>query len=126
MVDDGLCDTKRYGFPIPDVVLAQHDIALKAAILALSEASILTAVDSLEVRIFGKSARTSHADVCVDPIVTANHIIARRSHDRILESIKCVVSAECETSRSLRIKEPVFEIMRAPPDPTNTLIVKDA
>ncbi|KAL9066445.1 MAG: hypothetical protein Q9161_007584 [Pseudevernia consocians] len=176
MVDDGLYDTKRYGVPIPDVVLAQHDIALKAGVVALSEGPILTAVDSFEVRIFGKSGHISRADLCVDPIVTASHIIVRLQtlvtkevrpedfavvgcasihggsapniipdyvdikisirtyrpevHERVLNSIKRVVHAECEASGSLEIKEPVFKnIMHAPPtinDPKHTAIVKDA
>ena len=77
MVDDGLYDTRRRGIPIPNVVLAQHDIALKAGIVALSEGPILTAVDSFEVRIFGKSGHISRPDLCVDPVVTASHIIVR-------------------------------------------------
>ena len=77
MVDDGLYDTQKRGITIPDVVLAQHDIALKAGTVALSEGAILTAVDSFEVRIFGKSGHTSRPDLCVDPIVTASHIIVR-------------------------------------------------
>ena len=77
VVDDGLYDTKRYGVSIPDVVLPQHDIALKAAVLALSDGPILTAVDSFEVRVFGKNGHVSRADLCVDHIVTACHIIVR-------------------------------------------------
>ena len=176
MVDDGLCNTKRYGIPMPDVVLAQHDVALKAGVVALSKGAILTAVDSFEVWIFGKSGHISRADLCVDPIVTASHIIVRlqtpitkevrpedfavigcasirgggapniipdyvdikisiRSyrpevHERVLNSVKRVVRAECEASGSLQVKEPEFKnIMHAPPtinDAKHTAIVKDA
>lgn len=77
MVDDGLYDPQRYGVPIPDVVLGQHVIALKSGVVALAEGPILTAVDSLEVRIFGKSGHISRPDLCVDPVVTASHIITR-------------------------------------------------
>ena len=176
MVDDGLYDIKKYGIPTPDVVLAQHDIALKAGVVALSEGAILTAVDSFEVRIFGKSGHISRADLCVDPIVTASHIIIRLQtlitkevrpedfavigcasihggsapniipdyvdikisirtykpevHERVLNSVKRVVRAECEASGSLQIKEPEFKsIMHAPPtinDAKHTAIVKDA
>ncbi|KAK3173247.1 hypothetical protein OEA41_006576 [Lepraria neglecta] len=76
-VDDGLYDTQKRGIPIPNVVLAQHDIALKAGAVALSEGAILPAFDSFEVRIFGKSGHISRPDLCVDPIVTASHIIVR-------------------------------------------------
>lgn len=176
MVDDGLYDTNKYGIPTPDVVLAQHDSALKAGVVALSEGAILTAVDSFEVRIFGKSGHVSRADLCVDPIVTASHIIVRLQtlvtkevrpedfavigctsvhggsapnivpdyvdikisirtyrpevHQRVLNSVKRVVRAECEASGSLQIKEPEFKtIMHAPPtinDAKHTAIVKEA
>ena len=77
MVDDGLYDVHRHAIPIPDIVLSQHEIFLKAGVVALSSGPILTAVDSFEIRIFGKSGQISHADLCVDPIVTAAHIILR-------------------------------------------------
>ena len=77
MVDDGLYDPKKYGIPIPDIVLGQHVIALKSGTVALSPGPILTAVDSLEIRIFGKSGHIARPDLCVDPVVTAAHIVVR-------------------------------------------------
>ncbi len=77
MVNDGLYDPRKYGIPIPNVVLAQHVIAFKSGVVALSAGPILTAVDSFEVRIFGKSGHICRADLCVDPVVTASHIIVR-------------------------------------------------
>ena len=51
-------------------------------------------------------------------------------HERVLNSVKRVVRAECEASGSLQIKEPEFKtIMRAPPtinDAKHTAIVKEA
>ena len=77
MIDDGLYDIHKYEIPRPDVVLGQHVIALKSGIVALSPGPILTAVDSLEIRVFGKSGHICRADLCVDPVVTAGHIITR-------------------------------------------------
>ena len=77
MVDAGLYDSTKYGVPVPDVVLAQHVIALQSGVVALSEGPILTAVDSFEIRIFGKSGHICRADLCVDPVVTASHIVVR-------------------------------------------------
>ncbi len=77
MVADGLWDPKKYGIPTPDIVLGQHVHAIKAGVVALSGGPILTAVDSLEVRIFGKSGHISRPDLCVDPVVTASHIVVR-------------------------------------------------
>ncbi|KAL2045243.1 hypothetical protein N7G274_002326 [Stereocaulon virgatum] len=77
MVDDGLYDVHRHAIPPPDIVLSQHDIALKAGVVALSAGPVLTIVDCFEIRVFGKSGHISRADLCVDPIVTAAHIILR-------------------------------------------------
>ena len=176
MVDDGLYDPSKYGVPVPDIVLGQHVGALKAGTVALSPGPILTAVDSLEIRIFGKSGHISRPDLCVDPVVTAAHVIVRlqtlvtkevrpedlavigcasihggsapnivpdfvdlklsiRSykpevHERLMNSVRRVVRAECEASGSLAINEPTFKtIMHAPPtvnDARSTEIVKKA
>lgn len=77
MVDDGLYDPERYGIPTPDIVLGQHVHAIKAGVVALSGGPILTAVDSFEVRVFGKSGHISRPDLCIDPVVTASHIVVR-------------------------------------------------
>ncbi len=77
MVADGLYEQEKYGIPTPDVVLGQHVHAMKAGVVALSGGPILTAVDSFEVRIFGKSGHISRPDLCIDPVVTASHIIVR-------------------------------------------------
>ncbi|MCJ1312528.1 hypothetical protein MMC25_006202 [Agyrium rufum] len=79
MVADGLYDPKRKPelIPIPDIVLGQHVHAIKAGTVAIGGGPILTAVDSLEIRIFGRSGHISRADLCVDPVLTASHIIVR-------------------------------------------------
>ena len=77
MVSNSFYDTKRYDIPITKIKLAQHDTALKADVVALSDGPILTAVDPFKVRIFGKSGHVSRADLCVDPIETACHIFFR-------------------------------------------------
>lgn len=77
MVADGLYDEEKFGIPKPDIVLGQHTHAFKAGMIALGGGPILTAVDSYEVRIFGKSRHICRADLCVDPILTASHIVVR-------------------------------------------------
>lgn len=77
MIADGLYDQEKYGIPIPDIVLGQHTHAIKAGVVALSGGPILTAVDSFEVRIFGKSGHISRPDICIDPVVTASHVVVR-------------------------------------------------
>lgn len=56
-------------------VLGQHIHAIKAGVVALSGGPILTAVDSLEIRIFGKSGHISRPDLCIQPVLTASHIV---------------------------------------------------
>ena len=73
MVADGLYEK----VPIPDIVLGQHIHAIKAGVVALSGGPILTAVDSFEIRIFGKSGHISRPDICIDPVITASHIVVR-------------------------------------------------
>lgn len=73
MVDDGLYQK----VPIPTIVLGQHLHAIKAGVVALSGGPILTAVNSFEIRIFGKSGHISRPDICVDPVITAAYIVVR-------------------------------------------------
>ena len=75
MVDDGLYT--RHQVPIPDIVLGQHIQTLKAGMVALRAGPILAAVDSFEIRIFGKGGHGARPDLCIDPIVTASHIVTR-------------------------------------------------
>ncbi len=75
MVDDGLYT--RHHVPIPDIVLGQHIQTLKAGMVALRAGPILAAVDSFEIRIFGKGGHGARPDLCIDPIVTASHIVTR-------------------------------------------------
>ena len=73
MVADGLYEI----VPIPDIVLGQHIHAIKAGVVALSGEPVLTAVDSFEIRMYGKSGQVSRPDLCVDPATTAAHIVVR-------------------------------------------------
>lgn len=50
---------------------------MKAGVVAISGGLILTAVDSLEIRIVGKSGHVSHLNLCVDSILTASQIVVR-------------------------------------------------
>ena len=77
MIEDGLYDPTRHAIPVPDIVLGQHVHAIKAGVVAISAGPILTAVDSYEIRIFGKSGHISRADLCINPVVTAAHIVVR-------------------------------------------------
>ena len=75
MVDDGLYT--RHQVPNPDIVLGQHIQTLKAGMVALRAGPILAAVDSFEIRIFGKVGHGARPDLCIDSIITASHIVTR-------------------------------------------------
>lgn len=73
MVNDGLYEM----VPRPDVLLAQHVVRGRSGVLALQPGPVMTACDSYDVRVFGKSGHGSKPDMCVDPIPLASHIIVR-------------------------------------------------
>ncbi len=158
MVDDGLYT--KFGIPLPDIVLGQHVFStLPAGVVSLGPGPMLAAVDSLEIRIYGKGGHGTRPDIAIDPILTASHIVVRlqsitsrevkpgetaviscgsihggeasniipdyvdlkltiraynpQIHDKLLESVRRVVRAECEASGV--VKEPRFKtIMHAP------------
>ena len=75
MVDNGLYTS--HAVPVPDIVLDQHIMTIKAGTVARRSGPILAGVDSFEIRVFGKGGHGSRPDICVDPIVTASHIVTR-------------------------------------------------
>ena len=77
MIDDGVFDEAKFGIPKPDIVLGQHTHAVRAGRITLSAGPILTAIDSLDVRIFGRSGHVCRADMCIDPVLIAASIIVR-------------------------------------------------
>lgn len=76
MVDDGLYGDK-HKVPIPDVVLGQHVLVIKAGTVAVAPGPVLTAVDSLSIRIWGRGGHGSSAHKCIDPVLTAAHVVVR-------------------------------------------------
>ena len=76
MVDDGLYGDKHQ-IPIPDVVLGQHVLVIKAGTVAVAPGPVLTAVDSLSIRVWGRGGHGSSAHKCIDPVLTAAHVVIR-------------------------------------------------
>lgn len=87
------------GFSFRTIVLGQHIHAIKAGVVALSGGPTLTAVDSFEIRIFGKSGHISRPDICVDPVITAAHIVVR---------LQSIVTKETRPEVSLSWRVPVY------------------
>ena len=76
MVDDGLYGEK-HKIPIPDIVLGQHVLVIKAGTVELAAGPVLAAVDSLSIRIWGRGGHGTNAQKCIDPVLTAAHIVVR-------------------------------------------------
>jgi amidohydrolase len=75
MIDDGLY-TKGYA-PVPDVVLGQHVVNIRAGYVATRTGHILAGKNVFEVRIHGRGGHGSAPHECIDPIVIAAHIVVR-------------------------------------------------
>jgi amidohydrolase len=73
MVDDGLYDK----IPKPDIVLAQHVVRMKAGTVNVRADRLLTAADSLDVRVFGRGGHGSAPQTCIDPILIGSSIVSR-------------------------------------------------
>ena len=67
MVDDGMCER----FPKPDVILGQHVMVGKAGNVMYKAGTILSAGDSLKVRLFGRGSHGSQPQTSIDPVIMA-------------------------------------------------------
>lgn len=73
MVNDGLYDK----VPKPDIVLAQHVMAMKAGTVSIKPGRLLTAADAFDVRIYGIGGHGSSPQFTVDPILIGAAIVLR-------------------------------------------------
>ncbi len=67
MIDDGMMDR----FPKPDIILGQHVMVGEAGTVGHRPGPILTAGDSLKVKLFGRGAHGSYPQTSIDPVVMA-------------------------------------------------------
>lgn len=77
MVDDGLYDPERHACPLPDVVLGQHVLPLRAGTVATRSGAAMSAADSFKITIFGRGGHASMPHLTVDPVVVACHVVVR-------------------------------------------------
>ncbi|BCR96581.1 M20 family metallopeptidase [Aspergillus luchuensis] len=73
MVDDGLYSR----IPVPDVVLGQHVMRMRAGSVASREGAIMAAADSMKITVFGRGGHGSQPHQTVDPVLLAAHIVVR-------------------------------------------------
>ena len=73
MVDNGLYDL----VPVPDLMLSQHVVPLRAGTVAIRSGPVLIAADSLRIRVTGGPCEGSlNPQVCVDPIPLSMRIVS--------------------------------------------------
>ena len=67
MIDDGIMDR----FPKPDIILGQHVMVGEAGTVCYRSGPILSAGNSLKVKIFGRGAHGSSPQTSIDPVIMA-------------------------------------------------------
>ncbi|WP_051347881.1 M20 family metallopeptidase [Asinibacterium sp. OR53] len=67
MIDDGMMDR----FPKPDIILGQHVMVGEAGTVMYRSGAILSAGNSLKVKIFGRGAHGSQPQTSIDPVIMA-------------------------------------------------------
>jgi amidohydrolase len=86
MVDDGL----YHQVPVPDVVLGQHVMPLRAGKVGSRSGVMMAASDSLAVTLFGRGGHASMPNRTIDPVVMAAATVMR---------LQGIVSREVDPSR---------------------------
>ncbi|KAK9413263.1 putative metal-dependent amidase [Seiridium unicorne] len=75
MVDDGLYD--RHKIPVPDFVLGQHVMALRAGSVGSKTGTIMAGADSMKITLFGVGGHGSQPHRTIDPALMAAHVVVR-------------------------------------------------
>jgi len=67
MIDDGMMDR----FPKPDIILGQHVMVSEAGTVSYRSGPILSAGNSLKVKLFGRGGHGSQPQTTIDPVIMA-------------------------------------------------------
>ncbi len=67
MIDDGMMDR----FPKPDIILGQHVMVGESGTVGYRSGAILSAGNSLKVKLFGRGAHGSSPQTSIDPVIMA-------------------------------------------------------
>lgn len=67
MIDDGIMER----FPKPDIILAQHVMVGESGTVGYRSGAILSAGNSLKVKIFGRGSHGSQPQTSIDPVIMA-------------------------------------------------------
>jgi hippurate hydrolase len=87
MLEDGFADR----FPRPDVCLGQHVGPAPAGLVGTRPGPVMSACDTLRIKVFGRGGHGSMPESTIDPVVLAAAIVMR---------LQTVVSREIAPSRS--------------------------
>ncbi|GKT96435.1 LOW QUALITY PROTEIN: metal-dependent amidase/aminoacylase/carboxypeptidase [Colletotrichum tofieldiae] len=75
MIDDGLYD--KHKIPVPDFVLGQHVMAMRAGSVGSKTGTIMAGADSMKITLSGLGGHGSQPHRTVDPAVMAAHVVVR-------------------------------------------------
>ncbi|KAK3314809.1 amidohydrolase [Apodospora peruviana] len=89
MVDDVLYDPARHNIPVPDYMLGQHVMAMRAGTVGSKVGTIMAGADSMKIIISGVGGHGSQPHRTVDPAAMAAHVVVR---------LQSIVSRETNTS----------------------------
>ncbi|KAK3320229.1 amidohydrolase [Cercophora scortea] len=89
MVDDGLYDQTKHNIPVPDFVLGQHVMAMRAGSVGSRVGTIMAGADSMKITLSGVGGHGSQPHRTIDPAVMAAHVVVR---------LQTVVSREIDPS----------------------------
>ncbi|KAL8998857.1 MAG: hypothetical protein Q9169_002195 [Polycauliona sp. 2 TL-2023] len=73
MIDDGLYDK----IPVPDIVLGQHVMALRAGSVGCKLGNIMSQADSFKITLYGRGGHGSMPHRTVDPVVMAAGVVTK-------------------------------------------------
>jgi len=73
MIDDGMMER----FPKPDIILGQHVMVGEAGTVGYRSGAILSAGNSIKVKLFGRGAHGSYPQTSIDPVIMASATVMR-------------------------------------------------
>jgi hippurate hydrolase len=73
MIDDGMLER----FPKPDIILGQHVMVGPAGTVGHRSGTILSAGDSLKIKLFGQGSHGSQPQTSIDPVIMAASTVLR-------------------------------------------------
>jgi amidohydrolase len=77
MVAAGLYDPARFAVPIPDIIMAGHLMPMRAGRVATRVGVVNSAVQSIQVTIYGQGGHGARPHTTIDPVVVSSSIVMK-------------------------------------------------